>query len=543
MKNSPRTVRALLLAAAAVLLLSLTVSAAGASVRGDFDRDGVLTSADANYLLRHILLGGLYAVDQSPDVNGDGSGDSSDAVYLLRSVLLGEKDYPLVPDPGSSGITGSFRFPLTFDESPVESGFTYSDGYFSGSSYDFNIDLARFALRASLAAYSGTDTENGENIVALLKNTGFSSITVNYQKTSSDSAGYAIGSKKLTCDGSEYTLITAAIRGGGYDAEWAGNVNVGTSGDHKGFSLAAQTVSSAIVKYISANGISGNIKLFICGYSRGGAIADLLGYSLDRAASARKIAGLLPENIYTYTFESPAGAVGEQSATYGGKLLSGNIFNIINPVDLVAYLAPSGWGFGRYGVTCLLPDSSDPAVLTGEAYKAMQARYEELAKSFGLSALPAEATVPLDGQSALLAEYSEYLADCFDTREAFALGYQTRLMEILAKNNTNIIGAEVETDTSSGFFPQITLCLLFADRTTGETITERIEFDTATGITLGLVLGSALNQLGVSPDDTDALAAALVPLKYGHYPELCLAWLDTVNSLSIPSGSEVGQLN
>ena len=76
----------LLLAAVTAALLLSSVSAA--SLRGDFNEDGSVTSADAVYLLRSIMIGTQYPISQSADVNGDGVSNSADAVYLLRHVLI-----------------------------------------------------------------------------------------------------------------------------------------------------------------------------------------------------------------------------------------------------------------------------------------------------------------------------------------------------------------------------------------------------------------------------------------------------------------------
>ncbi len=64
------------------------------SLRGDVDRNGKVDSEDAIYLLKNVLLGDKYPIDQSGDMNGDGKADSADAVYLLKHVFFAEK-YPL----------------------------------------------------------------------------------------------------------------------------------------------------------------------------------------------------------------------------------------------------------------------------------------------------------------------------------------------------------------------------------------------------------------------------------------------------------------
>ena len=63
-------------------------------MRGDFTGDARTDSADAIYLLRHVLFGDDYPVNQSGDFTDDEECSSADAIYLLRHVLFGD-DYPL----------------------------------------------------------------------------------------------------------------------------------------------------------------------------------------------------------------------------------------------------------------------------------------------------------------------------------------------------------------------------------------------------------------------------------------------------------------
>lgn len=65
-------------------------------IPGDFNRDGILSDADAVYLLRYTLFPGSYPVDRAADVNSDGDVTDADAVYLLRHTLF-PASYPLFP--------------------------------------------------------------------------------------------------------------------------------------------------------------------------------------------------------------------------------------------------------------------------------------------------------------------------------------------------------------------------------------------------------------------------------------------------------------
>ena len=61
---------------------------------GDMNDDGVVSDADALYLLRHTLFSDRYPINQSGDVNGDGEVSDADALYLLRFTLFPGR-YPL----------------------------------------------------------------------------------------------------------------------------------------------------------------------------------------------------------------------------------------------------------------------------------------------------------------------------------------------------------------------------------------------------------------------------------------------------------------
>lgn len=61
---------------------------------GDMNTDGVVTDADAIYLLRFVLFPNNYPIIQPGDMNGDGEVTDADAIYLLRHTLFPDS-YPL----------------------------------------------------------------------------------------------------------------------------------------------------------------------------------------------------------------------------------------------------------------------------------------------------------------------------------------------------------------------------------------------------------------------------------------------------------------
>lgn len=145
-----------------------------------------------------------------------------------------------------------------------------------------------------------------------------------------------------------YTLIAVVVRGGGYGSEWGSNFEIGEDGDHAGFDKARDEVIRFLKeKYIPkiGNDEPQELKLWIVGYSRGGATANMVAgtindnpYELGRYID--------DENIFCYTFEAPQG-VYEDHLTGHYE----NIHNVVNTNDLVPLVAPSNWGFYRYNHT------------------------------------------------------------------------------------------------------------------------------------------------------------------------------------------------
>ena len=68
------------------------------AIRGDVDGDNKVNSADAIYLLYHVMWGSKnYPINQNGDMDGNGKVNSDDAIYLLYHVMFGEGSYPINP--------------------------------------------------------------------------------------------------------------------------------------------------------------------------------------------------------------------------------------------------------------------------------------------------------------------------------------------------------------------------------------------------------------------------------------------------------------
>ena len=252
----------------------------------------------------------------------------------------------------------------------------YSDGYFSDSPEVYNPSLSTMSLSFALSAFNAKQTDfdfslpSGEysnlfrHAKVLLSDIGIEEkdIYINESfdvRPTEDSIGMIMGAKEITIDSENYLLLPIALRGGDYEAEWASNVTLGTSGEALGFSSSAAKIISQIENYINFNTSfdiatalkEGRVKFWIVGYSRPGAVANITAKRLT------DVYGQAGNDIYSYTFEAPAGGVDaaaiNESWTYNG--IYANIHNIINTSDLIPHVAPKQMGFKRYGVDHYVP--------------------------------------------------------------------------------------------------------------------------------------------------------------------------------------------
>ena len=301
--------------------------------------------------------------------------------YLTRATFTYYYEDPADEELGNTAQSYSGEFHFRADEYGNMTAYCdYNDSFFDSSSWSYNHDLARMSLSMAMAAFTqggtyGSDTHvNVEdyskrdllmlppgNVVELMQNCGFTKIAVNEDYLLSteygdvndgNNIGVCIGAKTLTEEGTY--LIAVAVRGGGYGCEWIGNFNAYNPNQypyHIGFNMAASEVVSQLRDYISMNGIVGKLKIWICGYSRGAATANLAAAKVADGALNGLGCTLDAADLFGYMFETPQGTKNSnaKAAQYNG------IWNIINPVDPVTYVAMDDWGYTRYGHDMKLP--------------------------------------------------------------------------------------------------------------------------------------------------------------------------------------------
>ena len=296
----------------------------------------------------------------------------------------------------SNVITGAFNYSTgSYPVHQRQSGFEYRDDCFTVSSFNGckHLELLSIQAAAASASYFAEDdvlcadlSKCAQNITEFLSKLGFTDVAVNgyyTAETEIDSIGAAVGKKTIVQDGKNYTLLAVIPRSAGYGREAAGDFEVGGGDIHEGYKAARDEVLRFVKKYIADNKIEGEMKLWIAGYGRGAAVANLLG-GFFAGGGAEYFGGVTvePENIYCYCIAAPAviknGADKNEELFVSGKRESkdyaldtegeaygyskggkfdandekyGGIRSIIGKDDVMTMLPPSSWGFTRYGKT------------------------------------------------------------------------------------------------------------------------------------------------------------------------------------------------
>lgn len=239
-----------------------------------------------------------------------------------------------------------------------------SDPLFADSEYSYNHNLAKESLRLAVSAYSanvselnwGEDKSIGreDNVKSFLGGRGYGNMEFhNYDISLNDFSSKVAFSLSYKPYDRNTSIVAIVIRGGNYGLEWSDNFNLGNSETlyHRGFYEATLGVKLAADNYIKKYCSNKKIKLWITGYSRGGAVANILASMYNEGKST------FPCSIYAYTFASPKTTIVSQTKAH--DTIHKNIFNILSPNDPIYNIPPQKWGFGRFGICVVFPDKND----------------------------------------------------------------------------------------------------------------------------------------------------------------------------------------
>ena len=281
----------------------------------------------------------------------------AEALYQFEVVALG---YDSAGEPEGERVTLTYRSDHGADGQAVNKSCSLPVDWtwFERDGTDYSQSLATLTLGMTLAAFTDPNTDGlygqqlaaddyrrAANIQAAYTALEFEDpVFLHYDDPlddSTDKVAFSMAHRTLE-DGS--TLVALFLRGGGYGAEWAGNFLVEDEGDHAGFRLAAAEVADALTGYLDTLDAPGEVKLWMGGYSRSAAVANLAAQQL---LDSNVVAA---DNLFAYTFATPNGRWEESDPA-----AEGSIFNIVSPHDVVPKVALESWGFSKYGKTLYLP--------------------------------------------------------------------------------------------------------------------------------------------------------------------------------------------
>ena len=279
-----------------------------------------------------ILFAGFIAISSSISFIKQTS-----ATSIPDEITVTYPYYGFVEDPDHPWET-------VFDALDETGTINYSDTYFDEPSPGDHPKLRAVSYALALAGYENQadgypadpSTPNPK-LYDLLSQLGFSD--PESWDISSEENGHSMGTTiahKTLPSGQE--LIVVAPRNYNYMTEWLSNFNVGTTGDHAGFSESANRITQRYNQYITDHNLS-NYKTWAVGYSRGGAVIDLFGKAINANLANYQ---MLPDDFYVYTFGAPRASTVATNYT--------NIHDVKDGNDLLlGYVFPELWGFYNTG--------------------------------------------------------------------------------------------------------------------------------------------------------------------------------------------------
>ena len=289
------------------------------------------------------------------------------ALILPLAASCGKSETTPTPEQAREPEKYSFKYQASDGDYTAYT--YYDDSFLQGSAKEYSPSLATASLALSMASFNSLEEKNYEkksrNAVDLLEKLGYEKIDTNAffkEKPGTDTLGCVFGVKEI--DGVQ--TVACGVRGSNYESEWASDFTVGNDvfgNYHKGFFEGSEILLESLKKYLSDNEISGEIRLWLVGYSRGGAVCNISAGIIDEAIeNGESILGqnikLNRDKFFVYCFEAPQGVCyADSESSYPKSEKFDNIFCIVNPNDVVPKVAMSEFSFTRYGVEKLLFDN------------------------------------------------------------------------------------------------------------------------------------------------------------------------------------------
>lgn len=289
------------------------------------------------------------------------------AVLLIVGILTFTEGSESVMQEEPVDASDIYSFSFATQEGGTDSDEVYySDLVFSRGNALYDHDLARTSLALSMSAFRKS------HVTGFLGELGYERV-IAYRygsQADEDKVALAIGHKTLN---RKERIVAVALRGGKYGDEWGSNGRIGYNGEsygyHYGFHKAAEDAVVQLKEYAAENELDlGSSYVWITGFSRGAAVANVMGAMLTDSGSVS------PEKMFDYTFASPSTV----SETLAAGTAYRGIYNIVNPPDIVTHLPMNvsgisktsggktvryNWDYIKYGTTLNLPAGRETAQL------------------------------------------------------------------------------------------------------------------------------------------------------------------------------------
>ena len=331
------------------------------------------------------------------------------ALCLLPLAASAQEEAPFVR-------TASFAIPSLWGGQYAS--LPLDERWFASDPASYHHGLARISLAMAVSAFRSKANQPDAPIRSFFSQLGFAEstgraglpalCTWDFSAASSDTVGTAIAWRYINCFEAPVPLIAVAVSGGDYGGEWHSNLNLGLSGDHHGFSRAADRVLERIAEFEIAQGLDGESCVYwLSGFGRGGAVCNLAAAKLSRLGA-----------VFCYTFASPRTTVSSL-----GKSMPG-IFNIVSAADPICRLPFAAWGFSRFGRDVYLPSSRG----NHPDYAALLAQYSHVFYQFS-----GQTDAAGDMGLSIMADAAEQaLLDAASSREAFQNNDRPALSSLLS---------------------------------------------------------------------------------------------------------------
>ena len=305
--------------------------------------------------------------------------------------------------PRAIGTPQKFEFPYVNDYAISNyATFRWCDSFLTNNCDIYHQELAGplCAVAASTYGYrmymdSRTLCRIGFSPETMYRRYG-TDINYKHPKYGKNQIGFTLAHKKSIIGNQATDILMVALRGTFGRDEWLSNMNACNSwgsGDnpdpnkipflHEGFKIAADAVEEALKEYVAKRNINlDTAKIVITGHSRGAAVANILGARLNEQSDgmqAKFFSSVRRANLYVYTFATPNTVLLPENLV--NNTLYGNIFNIINPEDIVPLVPLPDWNYRRYGRNLFLKNYDRLSlwgVWTDNGYNSMKENFRAI---------------------------------------------------------------------------------------------------------------------------------------------------------------------